>query len=75
MKQNLCYLCKSKNSTQIADKVRDRDDVAVLKCNNCGLVFLSSFEHITKNFYEESNIQKNKTSLYLTKWQETTRID
>ncbi len=75
MKQNSCYLCKSKSFTQIADKVRDRNDIVVLKCNDCGLVFLSSFEHITENFYKESKIHKNKTSLNLTKWQETTRVD
>lgn len=75
MKQNSCYLCKGKNFTLIADKVRDRDDIAVLKCNDCGLVFLSSFDHITENFYKDSKIHKNKTSLDLVEWTKTTRVD
>jgi len=40
MKQNSCYLCRGKSLTQIADRVRDRDDISVLKCDNCGLVFM-----------------------------------
>ena len=75
MKQNKCYLCKNTNFTQIVNKVRDRDDISVLRCNNCGLVFLSSFDHITKDFYSHSKIHKNKTSLDLLEWTKTTRMD
>jgi len=60
-----CYLCGCKDVIQIADKVRDRNDIAVLKCKKCGLVFLSSFDNITENFYKESNMHKNKNSFEL----------
>ena len=33
-----CYLCENNSHTLIKDKVRDRQDLKVLKCNNCGLV-------------------------------------
>jgi len=70
-----CYLCGSEKHTQIADRVRDRDDVSVLRCDDCGLVFLSSFDHITKDFYEESKIHKGKTSLDLADWIKTSQAD
>jgi len=53
-----CYLCKNDFFTQIKNRVRDREDVKVLKCNSCGLVFLDSTEHIHENFYEENQMNK-----------------
>ena len=73
MKQ--CYLCGSAHHSQIADRIRDRDDIAVLKCDDCGLVFLSSFDHITENFYKESKIHKGKSSLDILEWIKATRLD
>ena len=34
-------------------KVRDRDDVSVLRCNKSGVIFLSTSEHIEKSYYAE----------------------
>ncbi len=50
-----CYLCESKNIKQKKGTVRDNKDLRVLECSSCGLVFLSSFDHIQQNFYSESH--------------------
>jgi 2-polyprenyl-3-methyl-5-hydroxy-6-metoxy-1,4-benzoquinol methylase len=34
-------------------KVRDRDDVSVLKCNKSGVIFLSTSEHIENSYYAD----------------------
>jgi uncharacterized C2H2 Zn-finger protein len=34
-------------------KVRDRDDIEVLKCNKSGVIFLSSTEHINDSYYND----------------------
>ncbi|PCI99627.1 MAG: hypothetical protein COB15_03960 [Flavobacteriales bacterium] len=36
-------------------KVRDRDDVSVLKCEKSGVIFLSSTDHIDSNTYENND--------------------
>lgn len=58
-----CYLCNSDNHSVIHVGVRDRDDINVLKCNQCGLVYLSSISHITDEFYEESGMFNGKLDL------------
>jgi len=67
MKQKKCYLCGKQNFIAIKSGVRDMVDIRVLKCNSCGLVFLSSFDHIKKNFYEESKVH-GEFPLDLTTW-------
>jgi len=39
---------------------RDDSEINVLKCNNCGLVFLSSFDHVDDDFYEDGSMLENK---------------
>lgn len=51
-----CPLCNSNNVNKIWNKVRGSDDIFVLKCFDCTLVFLSSFEHINNNFYQQSKM-------------------
>ena len=51
-----CYLCKSKNLDARKGSVRDNKTLKILECQNCGLVFLSSFKHIEKGFYENSKM-------------------
>ena len=36
-----CYLCGSSHATKRSGKVRDSDDIDILECDNCGLVYLS----------------------------------
>lgn len=40
--------------------VRDNTDIEVLECASCGLVFLSSFDHIRDGFYESSEMHSEE---------------
>ncbi len=60
MKKNKCKLCNCEDVIITSYKLRDNDNISVLKCKKCGLSFLSSFEHINNNFYENGNMHQNK---------------
>ena len=49
-----CYLCKSTNSKSRKGKVRDNQNLQILECNDCGLVSLSSQDHINNHIYINS---------------------
>ena len=49
-----CYLCGSTEFNKRPGSVRDSSELEVLECASCGLVFLSSFDHIRNGFYEDS---------------------
>ena len=51
-----CYLCKSINSKTRKGKVRDNQNLQILECNDCGLVSLSSQDHINNDFYVNSGM-------------------
>jgi 2-polyprenyl-3-methyl-5-hydroxy-6-metoxy-1,4-benzoquinol methylase len=51
-----CYLCRSAALSIRKGQVRDRPDLTVLECMDCGLVTLSSHQHIKKGFYENSGM-------------------
>ncbi|HHT9146673.1 MAG: class I SAM-dependent methyltransferase [Clostridiales bacterium] len=51
-----CYLCGNDNYKQKDGCVRDNARLKVLECCNCGLVFLSSFDHVGRDFYENSGM-------------------
>lgn len=51
-----CYLCESTAFNFRKGKVREAPDLKVMECANCGLVTLSSLEHIQAGFYEESGM-------------------
>ena len=53
-----CYLCNNSSFSLIKDRVRDRDDINVLKCDRCGLVFLDQKDHINSTFYEQGGMGK-----------------
>jgi hypothetical protein len=54
--------------------VRDNKTINVLECNNCGLVYLSSLNHIEKNHYEESRMHDDE-KLDVNKWLKETQTD
>ena len=54
-----CYLCKSSSHALLKDRVRDRDDINVLRCDRCGLVFLDQKDHIDCSFYEQGGMGKS----------------
>lgn len=45
-------ICDPSSITQYYPKVRDRDDVAVLKCNKSGVIFLSRSSHMDISNYQ-----------------------
>lgn len=53
---NKCYLCGDAYLNKRPGSVRDRPELEILECVSCGLVFLSSFDHIRDGFYENSEM-------------------
>jgi len=51
-----CYLCGNTKFNKRLGSVRDNQELDVLECVSCGLVFLSSFAHIKNGFYERSEM-------------------
>ena len=51
-----CYLCHSVKFFQRPGSVRDNSDLNILECQNCGLVQLSSHEHLKAGHYENSGM-------------------
>lgn len=74
MKNTKCYLCGNTELKIIHKGTRDRKDLDVLKCPKCGLVCLSSFDHINNNFYEDSGMHQNN-DIELMHWRERTKED
>lgn len=55
-----CYLCKNTKFKKRPGKVRDNSSLEIMECTSCGLVFLSSFSHISDRFYHDSGMHKTK---------------
>lgn len=55
-----CYLCGCDDFGQRNGCVRDDARLKVFECNSCGLVFLSSFEHVVDGFYENAGMHGKK---------------
>lgn len=72
---NKCNLCGETKLKKRPGKVRDNDSLEVLECTNCGLVFLSSFDHIKENFYEESGMHNDGNDSTLQDWIKETAFD
>lgn len=53
-KLNKCYLCGGVEHIYRPGSVRDKQDIKILECTSCGLVFLSSFDHVESFLYEDS---------------------
>lgn len=75
-----CYLCNSTSFTTRKGKVRDAPDMKILECTVCGLVTLSSFDHIQAGFYEDSGMHGvEPTSIIAwlknTDWDDQRRFD
>lgn len=51
-----CYLCNHPDFRVRQGNVRDAPSLQIRECSNCGLVALSSFQHIQPNHYEESGM-------------------
>ena len=64
---NSCYLCDSENLERLEGTVRDYPSLHVLKCKDCGLCFLDSFDHIDDVYYENSHML-SEAHLSIEKW-------
>lgn len=51
-----CYLCNHTDFRFRKGVVRDEPSLQILECTNCGLVALSSFQHIQAGHYEDSGM-------------------
>lgn len=51
-----CYLCGCTEQYLRQGRVRDKFELKILECASCGLVFLSSFDHIKSDFYETAEM-------------------
>jgi len=69
-----CYLCGSTEFKIRPGSVRDRPELEIFECASCGLVFLSSFDHIKDGFYENSEMH-GKDVLDIQTWTRETEWD
>ena len=73
MSQNkTCYLCLGAKHKKREGKIRNLDDVDVLECEDCSLVFLSSFAHMNEGFYQDGAMHSD---ISLETWIEITKTD
>ena len=57
-----CYLCGNTNFKDRPGSVRNNPGLLVFECLSCGLVFLSSFDHIEATFYSNSGMHSEELS-------------
>ena len=69
-----CYLCKSDKYSKRPGTVRDNINVNILECSDCGLVYLSSLDHIQDGHYEESGMHDKETP-DINNWLKETEFD
>ena len=69
-----CYLCGGTSHRERPGSVRDNISLKVLECNACGLVFLSSIEHIQPLHYAQSGMHGNQP-LPIENWLRETDAD
>ena len=51
-----CYLCGLSNCFERKGVVRDNPHLKINQCGSCGLVFLSSQDHVVEQFYEQGGM-------------------
>src|SRR6186713_2989867 len=51
-----CYLCAEARLVARPGAVRDDASLRILECTKCGLVMLSSFEHVGASHYADSGM-------------------
>jgi len=68
-----CYLCENQALRKRKGAVRDNPALDILECLSCGLVFLSSFDHIDGRYYHEARM--HETPLDADAWLKVTMRD
>ena len=71
--RRICYLCGNVDINRLPGSVRDNENLQVLECAKCGLVFLSSFDHIKEGFYEDSGMHSGEVGIK--QWMIETEFD
>lgn len=56
VKPLLCYLCGGRITVKRLGVVRGDPRLDIIECLSCGLVFLSSFDHIHEDFYKDARM-------------------
>lgn len=69
-----CYLCNNSELNNRKGSVRDNPKLKIKECPNCGLVSLSSLEHIRNNHYENSGMH-GETLPSMESWLKETEHD
>ena len=59
LKKQKCYLCGNEKLSEMLGSVRDNNQLTILTCDACSLVFLSSFNHINDNLYGDAKMHDN----------------
>lgn len=71
-----CSLCGSDNIIKIHSGVRDNLNIDVLRCQKCGLVFLSDMTQITDDFYQDGGMHaEHGNEEAFAKWRKNTYAD
>jgi len=70
-----CYLCGHTNFTLRKGAVRDKPDLRVHECSGCGLVSLSSTDHIRQDHYENSGMHSDNMPPIETWFRDTEQDD
>jgi 2-polyprenyl-3-methyl-5-hydroxy-6-metoxy-1,4-benzoquinol methylase len=70
-----CYLCGCEKFKKRQGSVRDDESLEIFECTGCGLVFLSSFDHISDEFYEKSGMHSSEDMPDIQAWLNETRLD
>ncbi len=73
-KNEYCYLCNSSDFLIRPGCVRDSKDIDILECVNCGLVYLSSLDHIKSEHYENSGMH-DSAQFDISSWIKETQGD
>lgn len=68
-----CYLCSSEKWKLRPGKVRDNPNLEIRECQDCGLVYLSSQEHLTEEFYQNSGMHSGE--IPIEDWTKNTEMD
>lgn len=68
-----CYLCHGLELLERPGRVRDDAALKIWECTRCGLVFLSSKQHIDQEFYAESGMHHEDVDLAA--WRKDTLAD
>jgi 2-polyprenyl-3-methyl-5-hydroxy-6-metoxy-1,4-benzoquinol methylase len=70
-----CYLCGCTEFNKRPGSVRDNPNLKILECTSCGLVFLSSFDHIRDDFYKNSEMHDKEVPKVQTWLNDTAQDD